>query len=40
MIFYLKKFVQLNFCPHICNAMKQIVKNIQWWWHSNSKGVM
>jgi len=39
-VFYLKKFVQLNFLPHICKAMKQKTNNIQWWWHSNSTGVL
>jgi hypothetical protein len=39
-IFYLKKFVQLNFLPHICKAMNKTVKNIQWWWQKNSSGVL
>jgi hypothetical protein len=39
--FYAKKsFGKMNFRCNICNAMNKSIKNIQWWWHSNSTGVL
>jgi hypothetical protein len=35
-----KKFGGLENEVHFCVAMKKQVINIQWWWHTNSSGVV
>ena len=33
-------FGKMTFGYNICKAMKQNFNTIQWWWHTNSSGVM
>ncbi len=40
LLIHYNKFVQINFLPHICTAMNKPFQINQWWWHTNSSGVL